>query len=198
MRNLILYTAIALLFTACGDTANTNKLANTAANAANTVANVAANAANTLANAVSGVTTASPETFMKEAAQGGKAEVEMGTLAASKAANPELKKFGQMMVTDHTAAGKDLVAVAKKKNFTLPTDTGSHQPIMDKLKGLSGADFDRYYVEQMVQDHEADLRTFQKQAESGSDADVKAFAAKVVPVIQKHLDAIKAIQAKMK
>jgi putative membrane protein len=202
MRHLVLLASIAggLFLTGCGDTANikTNKISSTAANAANVVANSAEKAANTVANAVSSATTASPEAFMKDAAQGGMAEVKMGQLATKNAKDPEIKKFGQMMVTDHTAAGKDLAALVKKKNFTLPTDIGSHQSTYDKLSKLTGADFDKAYVNEMVNDHEADLKEFQKQAANSSDPDVKAFAAKVVPVVQKHLDAIKAIQAKMK
>ena len=206
MRNLIFpITAIvggSLLFFSCGDSTNINvntgRVTNGLSTAANTVANSAANAANTLANAVSSATKSSPESFMKDAAQGGMAEVKMGELASKNAKDPEVKKFGQMMVTDHGAAGKDLEALAKKKNFTLPTDIGSHQSTYDKLSKLTGADFDKEYVNEMVSDHEKDLKEFQSQAANSSDADVKAFAAKVVPVIQKHVDAIKALQAKMK
>jgi putative membrane protein len=68
---------------------------------------------------------------------------------------------------------------------------------MDKLQPLKGPDFDKAYVDAMISDHESDLKAFQKQAENSSDPELKAFAAKVVPVVQKHLDAIKAIQAKM-
>jgi len=204
MRHLVLLTAtlgiVGLLLAACGETTNVNtaRLTNSAANVVNTATNAVTSAANSVANAVSGATTSSPESFMREAAQGGMAEVKMGTLASKNAKDAEVKKFGQMMVTDHTAAGKDLEALAKKKSFTLPTDIGSHQSTYDKLSKMTGADFDKAYVDEMVSDHEADLKEFQKQAENSSDADVKAFAAKVVPVIQKHLDAIKAIQAKMK
>jgi Predicted outer membrane protein len=124
-------------------------------------------------------------------------EVKMGQLAAKNAKDPEVKKFGQMMVSDHGKAGDELKALAAKKNYQLPTDIGSHQSTYDKLSKLTGADFDKEYVDEMVSDHESDLKDFQRQADNGSDPDVKAFAAKVVPVIQKHLDAIKAIQAKM-
>jgi len=193
MRHLILSATFlacgGVLMLACGGGANVNVAG---------LKNSAANVANSVANAVSGATTSSPESFMKDAAQGGQAEVKMGDLAAKNAKNPDLKKFAQMMVTDHGAAGKDLEELAKKKNFTLPTDIGSHQATYDKLSKMTGDDFDRYYVEQMVQDHEADVKEFQKQAANSSDPDVKAFAAKVAPVVQKHLDAIKAIQAKMK
>jgi len=125
------------------------------------------------------------------------ADGKMGQLAAKNAKDPEVKKFAQMMVTDHGAAGKELEALAKKKNYQLPADIGSHQSTYDKLSKLSGADFDKQYVDEMVDDHEEDLKEFQRQANNGSDPDVKAFAAKGVTMIQKHLDAIKAIQAKM-
>jgi len=69
---------------------------------------------------------------------------------------------------------------------------------MDELRAKTGADFDREYVEEMVDDHEEDVAAFEKQAQSATDPDVKAFAAKTLPVLKKHLDAIKAIQAKMK
>jgi putative membrane protein len=134
---------------------------------------------------------------MKDAAQGGTAEVELGKLAAQKAKDPEVKKFGQMMVDDHSKANKEMQDLAKKKNVTLPTDLGKHQSTLDKLKGLSGADFDKEYVEEMVDDHETDVSEFEKQSTSSSDPEVKAFAAKTLPVLKKHLDAIKAIQAKM-
>jgi len=200
MRHIVFISSLAGIFllAGCGGAANTNTIANTASNAANTLANVAANAVNTVSNAVSSATTSSPESFMKDAAQGGTAEVKMGELAAKNAKDPEIKKFGQMMVTDHTAAGKDLEALAKRKNVTLPTDIGKHQSTFDKLSKMTGDDFDKTYVTLMVNDHESDLKEFQKQAANSTDPDVKAFAGKVVPVIQKHLDAIKAIQAKMK
>lgn len=177
---------------------NTNRMANTAGNALNTAVNTAGNAVNTVANAISNATTTKPADFMNEAAQGGATEVELGKLAVQKAKDPQVKKFGQMMIDDHTKAGADLKALAAKKNLTLPTGLGSHQSTVDRLKGLTGADFDKAYVDDMVDDHEDDVAAFQKEADNSSDPDVKAFAAKVLPVVKKHLDAIKAIKAKMK
>lgn len=204
MKNLFSYLSVGCLavfgMTACGgDMTNTSvNVGRSAGNTAEKVMNSTVNAANSVANAVSGVTTSGPESFMKEACQGGMAEVEMGKLAQQKSQNAEIKKFGQMMVTDHGSAGKELEELAKKKNVTLPTDMGSHKSTYDSLSKESAADFDRAYVKEMVSDHESDLKAFQKQAENSTDPDVKAFAAKTASVIQKHLDAIKTIEAKMK
>jgi len=204
MKNILFYLLVGCLgivgLTACGgDTSNSVANANKAVvNTAEKAINTAGNAVNSVANAVNSATTPGPEAFMKDAAQGGMAEVQLGKLAEQKSKDPEIKKFGQMMVTDHTAAGNDLKALATKKNFTLPTDIGSHKSTYDKLNGLSGADFDKAYVDEMVSDHEEDVEAFQKEADHATDPDVKAFAAKVLPVVKKHLDAIKAIKAKMK
>ena len=204
MKQLLLIGVLAIsaivVLIACGGTSvnvNTNSLANSAGNAANAVANLASTATNSISNTASNAMTASPESFAKDAAQGGMAEVKIGQLAAKNAKDPEVKKFAAMMVTDHGKANDELKALAAKKNYQLPTDIGSHQSAYDKLSKLNGADFDKEYVNDMVSGHESVLKDFQRQAENGTDPDVKAFAAKYVPVVQKHLDAIKAIQAKM-
>jgi putative membrane protein len=103
-----------------------------------------------------------------------------------------------MMVTDHTKANDELKSVAQQKHITLPgTLDSKHQTEVNKLQGLSGAVFDKQYVEMMVADHEKTVAMFQQQAQSGTDAEAKAFAAKNLPTLQKHLESIKAIQAKM-
>lgn len=143
--------------------------------------------------------TTAPEGFMTEAARGGMAEVELSQLAVSKAQNAEVKKFAQQMIEDHSNANTELKSLAGKKNVTLPTDLdAAHKAIKDKLAGLSGAAFDKEYVNAMVADHEKSVALFQSQASGGTDADAKAFAAKTLPKLQMHLEMIKGIQGKMK
>jgi putative membrane protein len=194
--------ALTCLALSCGGSStNVNVTANTNhsnANSGSTLGNAANSVANTMSNAASSVTGTSDSSFVNEAAVGGMAEVELGKLAASKATSADVKKFGQMMVTDHTAANNELKTLAAKKNWTLPTDLdSSHKSTMDELKGLSGAEFDKEYVEEMVDDHEKDVSAFEDKAKNATDPDLKAFAEKTLPVLRKHLDAIKAIQAKM-
>lgn len=139
------------------------------------------------------------ENFWTAAAEGGIAEVEMGKLAVQKAQNPEVKKFAQMMITDHTKANNELKGIAAKNKIKLPETYGPNQKTtIDELNRLTGADFDREYVQAMVDDHTADVALFEDQATDDSDPQAMAFAAKTLPVLKKHLDAIKAIQAKMK
>ena len=142
---------------------------------------------------------ANDKAFMTEAANGGMAEVELGKLAASKAANAEVKKFAQMMVDDHSKANAELKTLAGTKNVTLPAEPdAAKKSTMDSLKALTGADFDNAYVKEMVEDHEKDVAKFEEESKTASDPDVKAFAAKTLPTLKLHLEAIKAIQAKMK
>jgi putative membrane protein len=178
---------------------NMNRVGNTMGNAVNTVGNAANTVANTISNAAKSVTGGTDEDFMKNTAMAGTTEIEFSKLASTKATNAEIKMFAQMMITDHTKAATELKALAAKKNITLPADMdSSHKSELDSLKGKTGADFDKAYVDDMVSDHEKAVSDFQSKANNASDPDIKAFAAKTLPTLQKHLDAIKAIQAKMK
>lgn len=188
--------------TACNTATNTNSNSNrmnasSANNSSSTAGNMVNSVSNTISNSSAALTTFSPDDFMKAAAEGGLAEVEMGRLAVTKAQNAEVKKFGQWMVDDHSKIDAEIKALAEKKNMTQPAGVGSNKSTVDELKGLSGAEFDKEYVEAMVDDHEEDVTAFQRQADNGTDPEVKAFAAKTLPVLKKHLEAIKAIQAKM-
>ena len=128
--------------------------------------------------------------FVGDVARGNMAEISLSQVALQRSQNDAVKQFAQMMVTDHTAASTELQTLATSKNITLPTAMDQkHQSVMTKLGGESGADFDRDYMKQMVNDHEKMLSLLQKQADKGTDADTKAFAARMVPIVQGHLTA---------
>jgi putative membrane protein len=127
--------------------------------------------------------------FMMNAARGGMAEVKMGELAKTKANNADVKRFGDMMVHDHTKANDELIKLAKSKNVTLPTDLGEHQATHDRLAKLDGDAFDREYVHEMIEDHTKDVSEFQAEADGGQDADVKKWATETLPTLKDHLKA---------
>lgn len=130
----------------------------------------------------------SSQEFVREAAVGGMAEVELGRLASERASNAEVKRFAQRMVTDHTKSNEELKSVAQRKNLTLPTDLDAeHKAKKDKLSRLNGAAFDRAYMDEMRADHRKNVETFRQQSRAGDDADVKAFAAKSLPTLEEHL-----------
>lgn len=129
--------------------------------------------------------------FIKAAAKGGMMEVEMGKMAQKQSKNADVKKFGTLMVTDHTKANNQLKALAKKKGVTLDAEA----PKMDKM---DDATFDKDYMASMVKDHEKDVAEFEAEAKDGSDADVKAWATKTLPTLKKHLEKAKEVQGKLK
>jgi putative membrane protein len=139
------------------------------------------------------------DSFYTEAAQSGMAEVALGNLALQKSTSDQIKTFAQQMVTDHTAANQELTSLAAGKNVTLPTEMDAkHKSAMDKLSAMSGTDFDKAFMKQMVKDHEAAVKLFQRESDRGTDADSKAFAAKTLPTLQNHLQMARTLSDSLK
>jgi putative membrane protein len=131
---------------------------------------------------------AADTTFVKKAAQGGMAEVELGKLATDKATNDQVKQFGRKMVDDHSKANDELKSLAQTKNIMLPSDLSAQdKALRDRLSKLSGAAFDRAYMQAMLKDHREDVSEFRTESKAGRDADVKAWAAKTLPTLEGHL-----------
>ena len=141
----------------------------------------------------------SDKKFIEEAGKGGLAEVEFGQLAEQKAQSPDVKQFGQKMVSDHSKINDKLKQIASQKNVNLPTALeGSEKREYDKLQKLSGARFDQEYMKTMVSDHQKDVKAFQKEAKSAKDADVKSFADSNASTIEEHLQLAKSAEASAK
>lgn len=135
--------------------------------------------------------------FATKAAAGGMMEVQMGQLAQQNAKSQRVKNFGSMMVTDHSRSNDELKSLAASNNITLPAtlpaDIQKHIDAMSKMKGDA---FDKHYMDMMVSDHKKDIGEFQKEANSPVNGAFKAFAAKTLPTLQKHLDSAQAIHKK--
>lgn len=93
--------------------------------------------------------------FVKDAAIANMAEIELGRMAQEKGTDPSVKKFGQMMIDDHTKANDALKTIATDDRIELPTQVNDdHKDKAEKLAAKSGADFDRDYADMMVSGHE--------------------------------------------
>ncbi|HST30982.1 MAG TPA: DUF4142 domain-containing protein [Chthoniobacterales bacterium] len=130
---------------------------------------------------------AADKTFMMNAAKGGMMEVEMGKMAAQNGQNADVKKFGNRMVTDHSKANNELMALAKEEGVSLPG-----------AKAAGKWKSDKNYMDDMVKDHEKDLAEFQKEAQNGTDPDLKAFAAKGAKMVSSHLKMAQDTAGKLK
>ena len=125
--------------------------------------------------------------FLRKAAEGGMAEIQLGQLAAQKSGSDDVKTFGQKMVSDHTDLNNEMKPLADSLGVLTPKKlSNKDQAEYDKLKGLAGDDFDKEYLAYMVKDHHEDLREFRKEAESTTDPSLKAAVDKGEAVILQH------------
>lgn len=132
--------------------------------------------------------------FIMKAAEGGMAEVQLGQLATQNGSSEDVKKFGQRMVDDHTKANDQLKQLAESKGVQIPSDlSAKDKAAKDKLSKLNGAEFDRAYMKDMVQDHTKDVSEFRKESTSAKDSDVKSFASQTLPTLEDHLKQAKSI-----
>lgn len=135
---------------------------------------------------------AADASFVTDAAQGGMAEIQEAQLALSKTHSARVKMFANKMIADHTKADDQLKTIATAKGVTLPTAVNDMQmQQMTTLQGETGHKFDHDYMTDQLSDHQTMLQLFQTEASSGTDADLKTFAANTVPVIQSHIDMAK-------
>jgi putative membrane protein len=127
--------------------------------------------------------------LMNDLANGNHAEINMGKLALEKSQNPEVKKFAQQMVDDHTKALGELQELAQSKNVKLPDGAGPvNTTKATAMKALSGETFDNQYMKRGgVGAHESTLKLLQKVEANAKDADLKALAGKMKPTVQEHL-----------
>jgi putative membrane protein len=174
----------------------------------------------TVGTAGNGVSS-SDRTFISEMLSDGTAEVEIAKLARERAANPEVKQFAQMLIDDHTNAGKLLTQVAATYGVQAqPQIDDKHKDLMDKLSKLRGADFDKEYMNAMVDDHEADVKKLRSRVDedrsltdrlTGKNPEDRAavkpetsddkakmatneWAANTLPTLEHHLDRAKEIK----
>jgi putative membrane protein len=121
-------------------------------------------------------------------ARGDMAEIAAGKVAAEKASHPEVRKFGEQMVQDHGKMLEEGRKLAQAKGLKPPAAPArKHQEALKKLQGLSGDEFDRRYMQQMVKDHDEASKLAEKTAKEAKDAELKAHAQKGAPHIKEHL-----------
>lgn len=133
--------------------------------------------------------------FLAEAAQDGRAEMELGQLANSKASSPAVKRLAQKIVADHTKLNQQLESLPQAsqalQSATVPEEERS---AIDRLSQLSGKEFDQAFVEQVVQEHENAVSRFKEASATAQDPDVKQFASRALPGLEQHLQMAKSLQ----
>ncbi|HEY0041861.1 MAG TPA: DUF4142 domain-containing protein [Flavisolibacter sp.] len=206
MHLLVTGLVLSAALTACSDSgtsttttttdsgSNTTTTGNTAGSTTNANTN-----SNTTSSANRMPLSTQDSAFVMKAAMGGMMEVEAGNLSQQNAAHDRVKAFGAMMVNDHTKANSELMALVSGRGMSLPTalpaDMQKHMQQMTKMKGKQ---FDNHYMSMMVNDHQKTIADFEQQANSGADAELKAWAQRTLPVLQMHRDSATAINKAVK
>ena len=169
------------------------------------VGNFTSDAGNTIANAADNVKeavtpTPSAQDFVNTAAKSDAFEIASAKLAKDNAKSADIKSFAAMMIADHTASTakiKKAAGEADPKIMPDPALTDDQNGKLDKLKGLSGADFDKEYADQQVDAHQSALSLMRDYADHGDVASLKTAAGDIAPKVSAHLDKIKAIKDKL-
>ncbi len=138
--------------------------------------------------------------FVEDQLEDGEAEVRLGRLAQDRASNPEVRAFAEMMVRDHTKAGDELKQIASRHNLRMDEKTGDHgdhNDLQERLAKLSGVEFDREYIDAMVDDHEKAINDVEDKTDSNNQ-DVKQWATSTLPTLKQHLERAKSIQENLR
>ena len=126
------------------------------------------------------------KTFVREAAIGGMAEVELSKIA-QKSENDDVKRFAERMIEDHTKANGQLTSIATGLGIEMPKTVDSeHERMREKLQPLHGKAFDEQYTRDMVEDHNKAVKLFQQEERSGHNSELKQFAEKTLPTLEEH------------
>lgn len=186
-------------FFACSDSGTDTTTSDTTSTTTNNTASDNSNTSTTTSTANQTPLSMQDSTFVMKAAMGGMMEVEAGNVAQQNGMHERVKAFATMMINDHSKANSELMALASGRGMTVPTalppDMQNHMEEMRKMKGKA---FDNHYMNMMVNDHQKTISDFQAQANNGTDAELKAWAAKTLPVLQMHRDSATAINKALK
>jgi putative membrane protein len=172
--------------------------------------------------ATGGAMGTSPAEWLQDAAEKNAAEVQLGQLAAERAQDPQVKKFAQAMIDEHTKALDELKQLASTANVQLSNAINDdHRDLHERLAKLSGAEFDRGYIDAMVEEHGDTLEMLQDKADDANEArptgtsgpassddakdaerdrinrDLGQWASKTAPKVQEHLETARQIQQKI-
>jgi putative membrane protein len=192
MHRNVLFAACAVaslsLLAACGQRQETGAAADQQ--------NQPVNVAQDVAGAATGVGTAavgavSTDAFIRDAAMGDMYEIDAAKMALTRAKNPDVKKFAQMMVDDHTKSSNELKMLVSSGQVqgALPTALDERRMgMLDNLRGAPDADFDARYIGQQRMAHHEMLLLMNGYKTAGSNDARKAFADKDAAVVQMHTD----------
>ena len=148
-------------------------------------------------SASSGSLAAAERTFLMRAGADGLFELEAARMASEQAKDEAVKRYASMLVEQHTTANQELMELAKSKGLSLPTSMpGGKRRELERLKNAKGEEFDAAFVQTVgIRDHRGDVNRFRQISRTAKDADVKAWATKMLPILERHMSEARALPA---
>ena len=132
-------------------------------------------------------------TFVETVLRDGLGEIDLAKLAVARTTSPDVKRFAQRMIDDHTALDQELAELARARNLAVPDalDPGTHA-LHERLAALPVRQLDRAYMRAMLDGHQRTIAAFRAYAEGGADPEIRAWAEKTLPTIEDHAHDAKA------
>jgi putative membrane protein len=126
--------------------------------------------------------------FVMQSARGHMAEKELGQLAEERATRSEVKDFARQLRQDHEQANEQLTRIADQTQVTLPQEMDQqHRQTMDRMRGVRGAQFDRQFLQHVVQEHQQKIQQYQQMQQQAQHPEVRNYASNQLPKLQEHL-----------
>ncbi|CAM6053782.1 unnamed protein product [Sphagnum tenellum] len=126
--------------------------------------------------------------ILSELSKASQEEVSLGNLAVKKATDSEVKAFGEQMVRDHTHLLSETQKLASRENIPLlPAFSKQDEAMKISLSRRSGKDFDRHYIQGMLEDHKKDIQELQSYAETTVNPEMRDLAKRALPILENHI-----------
>jgi putative membrane protein len=135
--------------------------------------------------------------FVREAANVNQEEIALGRLALQHTQDPELKSYAEKLVADHTKADRALSPIAQKNKIQLPSEPGqSAKATQDELSTLTGSEFDRRFIQEMIRGHTQAIAQFERQSSQATDPELKRFIDQTLTDLRDHLRMAQDLQSR--
>ena len=136
--------------------------------------------------------------FVMGCAQQGAAQIQAGHWAAARASDPAVKNLGKQLAGEYLQSHRQLDVIAQARRVTLPNSPTSQDTRQyGKLQNLSGPALDKAYLSSTLKSEQAQIKKFKKEAKSGKDPEIQAYAAQTLPNLQRTCEKVKLLRSKI-
>lgn len=127
--------------------------------------------------------------FVRQAALGGQAEVELSKIAQKRATDRSVREFADRMVEVHTKSNQQLLKLGRGMHPDLPKNLDpEHQSVRNELNKAQGQTFDLAYISSQIQDHQRTANLLQWHISYGQNEALRKYSIETLPEVMAHLE----------